>query len=437
MLWLLIFALAHAAPDDTYWALRDRLDTEFLLPGEDPGDSLPAAHRTDAAGEIKWADTTVLQGWYLGTLAIEYALLRDGAVDGFGDGRDAQDTATELALALHAVDRLDTFSADAFPDCQQPGILDGFFVRDDVPADFGVHFDGVTHLESDWTDSNPWLKEMSQDQAIHLWMGLALVRHFASDAVVDGVNLGDEAAAAGGRIGTHVAADGTWLITNPACDDKRVERGADARFFSTGMAAAIAEASGQPAPAEGLYPDLWEALRDPSNPGFVNSDNRHMVLALEGTGDSWADGFGDLLAVSGVEHWDAYPLVYLALHGTPVGHTADLQALDTRVWTDLQSLGDAEPAATWPDPASHPWTTWNRYIRPADEQGAPDEGHQGQRYSGLDYMLLFDLHAAVFRARWPSGSAKPAAPCGCRTGPPAGWGGLLLAMLLLLRRRAR
>lgn len=439
MLWMALLPLASATPDDTYTRLRDRLTTEYLVVGEGQGRSVPASRRVEDTHFMKWADATVQLGWYVGALAIEQALLAEGALPGFDPGRTAAESAAELAWALDAIDRLDAYPEGAFPDCDGgAGAPDGFLVRDDVPRDFHDHFEGIYGLNSDWIDS-VWLKEMSQDQAVHLLLGLALVQRYTDpDLVADGVHLREQAAAAAARIGAHLGGDGDWVIRNPTCDDKAVERGAEAAFYSTGFAAAVEVASGAPPPQDPLFPDLWEELRDPDHLAFQNSDNRHMVLALVATGDSWADGWGDLGASAAVADWDAYPLLYLALHGAPAG--ADLADLEARAWTDLEALGDAEVGGVAED-ADHPWTTWHRFIRPGEEHGVADPGEAGFGYPGLDYLLLHQLHAAVFRAEWPAEETEgppleePRA-CGCQTAPgvaPAG----LLALLLALRRRQR
>jgi len=82
----------------------------------------------------------------------------------------------ELYDALAALERLDNVANAAFPDpCTTTPALDGFFIRDDVPADFASHFPGITTIQSDFIDPTLTNKEESQDQVYHVQHGLALV----------------------------------------------------------------------------------------------------------------------------------------------------------------------------------------------------------------------------------------------------------------------
>lgn len=426
-----------ALADDPYWRVRDRLYDEFLVPGSDVGDMIPATRRVDDTASMKWADATIQLGWLVGALALEQALLADPSVlPTYGEGRTAEDAAADLALALQAVDRLDDHDPSGFPDCEGPWGLDGFFVRDDVPADITAAFPGISTIESDWIDPTLTNKEESQDQVIHLLVGLALVAKWTDPTLeVDGVNLRDQAIAATARIATIVAADGDWVIRNPGCDSRDVNRGSTAQFYSSPFADVFVAITGS-SPAEGLFPDAWQDSATPDFVGWENHNNLHMALALAAVGDAWGDDtYADLVTLSAVHDWQAYPALHAALWGLP----DDAAALDEALEAQLDELGDGEPASPWPyGPAANGWTTWHRYITDSAGAYTGEEGSTGYRYPGVDYLLARNLHAVLFEASWPE-EAEPtpiAGPdCGCRTGPGMPTAGLFAAGLLLSRRR--
>lgn len=435
----LLLLCAPALADDTYWRLRDRLTTEFLVVTEEPGGSIPATRRVDTTASMKWADATIQLGWYVGALAIEEALLRDALLPGFDQGgaRTADGSARELALALGAFDRLDDHAADGFPDCAGPWGLDGFFVRDDVPADFGAQFDGISTIESDWIDPTLTNKEESQDQLIHVLLGLAIVARVTDPELeVDGVRLRDQAVATAARFGAHAAADGEWVIRNPGCEDRAVNRGEAAQFFSTAIAATVASITGE-APAEGLFADAWEASADPDFPAWDNSDNLHMALALATAGDAWGEPTGPRIVTLAEAHrWEAYPALHAFLHGASAD--VDMDALEGRLSMQLDEIGEGDPASPWPSgPTSNGWTTWHRYIVESDEQYVGSSGSTGYAYPGTDWLLARMAYAAVWEVDWPVAAGdvpaeEEAVACGC-DGGSAAW--LVFAPVVGWRRR--
>ncbi|MFZ5478152.1 MAG: hypothetical protein ACOZNI_15405 [Myxococcota bacterium] len=430
---LLLSAVALA--DAPYTRLHDRLASEFMVVGPSVGESIPATRRVDSTASMKWADATIQLGWYLGALAIEEAILADPDVlPGFSDGRTHEQVVEELALALAAVDRLDDHAGDGFPDCAGPWGMDGFFVRDDVPADFGARFDGITVVESDWIDPTLTNKEMSQDQVIHVLVGLALVAKYTDPALeVDGVALRQQAVDAALRIGEHVAAGGDWVIVNPGCDDRPVNRGEAAQFYSTAFVAVVEAITGEVV-AEDLFPDAWQESADPEFVGWENANNLHMAMALAAAGDAWGDDtYADLVWLAEAYGWEAYPALHAALWGLP--GEADAAALRDRLDAQLEEIGDGEPASPWPyGPSPNGWTTWHRYITPADEHYLGSEGTEDFRYPGTDWLLARMLYAANFEADWPedtpdAGSPTGGGACGCSGGSA------LLVLPWLWRRR--
>src|SRR5262245_52740737 len=227
-----VLATASARADNTaqnlakYHRLRQRLVTDFTSVGAGPGQSQPAPERTDAAGLMKWGDGTIALGFYLGVLATEHYLLTNPeqfpGADG-GDPSQLDRTRTELFDALLAIERLDRSADAAFPSpCGTTPALNGFFLRDDVPADFFIRFPGITRIESDFIDPTLTNKEESQDQVYHVQHGLALVVALVpASVVVQGRSLRDIAIQEAQRIAKHFA-KGDWVIRNPACSNRAV-----------------------------------------------------------------------------------------------------------------------------------------------------------------------------------------------------------------------
>lgn len=431
--------MAAAYAQEPYWRMKDRLLRDFMVVGPEMGQSMPATRRVDGSS-MKWSDATIEYGWYLGALAIEERLLADELVPGFDEGgaRSAEASAAELALAVAVLDRIDAHPAEAFPDCAGPWELDGFFVRDDVPSGFNENFSGIGGMESDWIDPVLTNKEMSQDQVMHLLLGIAMVAKYTDPTLeIDGVAIRERAVAAAARIGAHVAADGDWVIRNPGCEDRDVDRGDAAQFYSTPIAATVEWITGS-APAEGLYPEAWDESAYAEYPAWDNTNNLHMAMALAAAGDAWGeDTWGRLVDLAEVNSWEAYPAAWAALHGPP--DEGELLALGDRLDAQLAAMGeDQEPASPWPAVTNHSFTTWNRYITPIEDSYGGQDDTSGHRYPGVDFLLARALQLALFEADWPADVEEEGGggeeSCGCRSADPGA--PLILALLALRRRRA-
>ena len=130
---------------EKYHALRARLLSEFTVVGEEQGQSQPADVRDDGEGFIKWSDSTIRLGWYIGVLATEHHLYTHPDLYPGAAAAPPEATLDELYDALLALERLDIVADAAFPPpCTQTQSLNGFFLRDDVPAGFHQSFAPLT-----------------------------------------------------------------------------------------------------------------------------------------------------------------------------------------------------------------------------------------------------------------------------------------------------
>jgi MYXO-CTERM domain-containing protein len=416
-----------------YTHLRQRLNTQYVKVGAAPGESVPAEVRHEAQGFIKFADATLNHGWYLGILATEYHLRTHLAVypgADNGDANAATKTLDELYFALNALERMDNVADASFPaPCTTTASKNGFFLRDDVPAGFHLHFPPLTSLQSDFVDPVLTNKEMSQDQVYHLLLGLALVKHLVPASVMThGKAPRAWAAEQARRIGENFAKD-SWVIKNPACGGREVNRGGKAIGYSSGTCKAFAFISdGAYVPTtQSLWDGIWDTLKSPTNPAYNDPDNLHMGMAIAAVGNGWgATTADDLLTLTAKEDWPLYSLAHRVLHGKAADNFCkNGAAVNTRARVMIDELPkDGEPACPLPGPpAAHGFTTNHRFTRPKSQHYVGAQGAEGQHFSGTDYMLLHNLYAIATPASWMQGPSV--APCaGFVEGTPPGDAGV-------------
>jgi hypothetical protein len=378
-------------------------------------------------------------------------------------------TLDELHHALAALERLDLVADAAFPPpCTQNESLNGFFLRDDVPAGFHQNFPPATTTYSDFVDPVLTNKEMSQDQVYHLLIGLALVKRFVPAGVsVQGRELSSWAVEQAQRIIEHVSAD-DWVIKNPACD-RNVNRGPLASGLSGGTRLAIEFITdGAYVPvANDVWIDIWSTANVPTYAGYLDIDNLHMAMALAAIGDGWgATTAEDLVTLGEEPGWPLYALLHRALHGdAAVGWCKTGAGVNDRARTMLDELPlGADIASPQPGMAVHGFTRSNRFMRGKETAYTGEPGSDGYRFNGMDFLLLHNLLALATPSTWeggsgpgipectelPDGGATSGAPaadaaedeggCGCHTAPSRGipaWLGAALPLLAARLRRRR
>jgi hypothetical protein len=394
---------------EKYHRLRQRLVTEFTSVGPGQGESQPAPERMDSQARMKWGDGTIALGFYLGVLASEHYLLTHPAAFPGADGGDPTrlaETRDELYHALRALERLDNQADAAFPSpCTANAALNGFFLRDDVPADFYTRFSGISVIESDFIDPVLTNKEESQDQVYHVQHGLALVVALVPDSVVvQGKALRTWAIEQARRITQHFA-HGDWIIRNPACGNRAVNRGENAIGYSYGetLAATYVTAGTFTPTTDPFWAGIWDTLRSPTNPAYSDEDNLHMALAIMAVGDGYGADTPQVMAtLAETQEWPVYPLMHRVLHPASDGFCTTAPMVNPRARGQLDELpGNPDPACPGASgPAPHGFTTHNRYIRGKSQAYVGPDGCDGIRYHGLDYMLLHNLYAIATPGTW-------------------------------------
>lgn len=395
-----------------YQKYRARLKDEFLLVGEGSGCSLPAdARKTEFSDSgttesIHFGDATVFLGWYMGILATEHFLLRKGLMDSPDQTLNISETEKELYFALKALKRLMKKAPSAFdtpcPDSssqQNASEAEGFFIRDDVKSNLKQAF-GADELESDYSALNPFQKEESQDQLIHLLLGLALVKKFIPENVhVQGKSLLKLAQKSAVKICTWPSQT-KWIIRNPFCGNKKVARGDFAVFFSYPIALPCHDIFDSEtdllATVRRFYKFLWRRVLKHRLPFIYNPTNRHLALTLACTTSSWGENsLKHIFRLSKKHDWPLYPLLHTALHheaSMQSGASADSDSSITELLLRAESMLNEAPEEGPSYEQSPPgWKASHRFLAGTSSQNLGYDPHQGMRFCGADFMLLHNL----------------------------------------------
>lgn len=410
---LTILLVAHSALwsqssyTGKYWNYRDSVLPKFISIGSGSGMSLPASWRDSADQKMSWSDNTIILGWYIGMLATEFHLLHENFYPDFSLGRQnaVSRNKTELFYALMALGRLDSIAEQSFHCDTSYTSINGFFIRDDVPQDFHANFPGINVLESDFTSSNVYNKEMSQDQAYHLLLGLSLVKAYIPDTLqLNGIFIQQEAINQALLILDWIQ-QANWIIKNPVCSlagqSKNVSRGADAELLSAGiskMASFFSDGSiDYDAKVTAQNQNIWNFLRDPGSPAYQNEDNMHMTMCIAAVGNAWGSGsFTDLMNLATVHRWYVYPMLNAALQNL---NSSKLEGhLDTLNFWTAGMLAEAPwqgPYSIYPQQNNHGYAVNIRFLHERSKHYLGNTNSGGQKYTGLDFMLLHNLYYII------------------------------------------
>ncbi|MGV3597284.1 MAG: right-handed parallel beta-helix repeat-containing protein [Bacteroidota bacterium] len=198
-LWSQTTAYSEDELHELYWTYRNRFKLYFTHIGNRPGDCVPMSARIDTStdntwcnfpnGYIKYGDGTSQLGFYIALLATEFKLLKDG-------GKPTQTTLNELYYTLRTIRRLDEAAERYYNPALTTGVLNGFFLRDDVNVDTRLRWQ---KSNTTMTDADAYQKigkdgngncneltftghapEMSKDQFACIIMGFALAKKFVT-----------------------------------------------------------------------------------------------------------------------------------------------------------------------------------------------------------------------------------------------------------------
>lgn len=377
---------------EKYENYRKILTGQFLASGLGQGFSLPA----DAIqpGSMHFGDSTLFLGWYIGVLATEYHLLTSGIIN--SPTLNVPGTLRELSLALRALRRLSRAAAGCFPQppASLPAGAKGFFIRDDVDDGFKTHFPGVTEIKSDYTAASPFDKEESQDQLIHLLLGLSLVKKYIPPRTFQLVLLLIMAQDLALKISSWPAQT-KWVIRNPYLGGMKVHRGPYARPFSYPISAAVQKihprgADIQPS-VRRLWKFLWKYVMRHGLGFFYNPTNLHLVSTLASISDSWGPkSLKHIIRRSKKFDWPIYPMLNVVLFTDQAPNKLDYKP---ELLARAEPMLDMAPENGLSQQGSPPgWKASHRFIFGRDEQDRGQDHYAGRDFSGLDFMLLHNLY---------------------------------------------
>lgn len=383
-----------------YQRYRARFKADFLRVGLDQGHSLPADARKNDS--IHFGDATVFLGWHIGVLATEHFLLQKGVLD--SAVLNPSDTLRELYFALKALERLMRKAPDAFESLfrQHRDEAEGFFIRDDVTVDLKHQF-GVEGIASDFIADDRFQKEESQDQLIHLLLGLALVKRFIPESVcVQGTFLVELSRQLAAKICTWPSVT-KWIIKNPYWEHKRVARGSCAVFFSFPIVVSLRyiddDETGLYTTVRGFYKFLWRHLLKYDLPCIYNPTNCHLALTLACISNSWgANSLKHIYNLSQRFDWPVYPMLNIAFHHELAQQNST--ARRGRYAADLidnatSMLRDAPDDGPSYEGSPRGWKASHRFLAGTYAQNFGFDHHRGMRFSGVDFMLLHNIYQII------------------------------------------
>lgn len=401
---------------EKYKIYRDRIKYFYKL-GDQPGDCLyssisgmfpPNGQRLNFGG-----DQTIEMSWFIGAMATEYKLQDHNKLD-------TDKTLKDLYYALMAFKRLDECE-DKEPWNKNEAKFDGFFMRCDMPSKtyikenaqafnkdlcptdtFGSRKPGMPFWVENTRYSN---SEMSQDQAIHMLMGLALVSKCLPDKELEFLDLNNNktsfnfhafAKMAFGNIISLIKNENSmnsnksWVIYNP--NGEKIELGGDAKFFAYGFAKAGQRITGrnyiQDIGKKASLRVLWEAAKIPT----PNEWNTSMACILAAIGDSWSSTEGTdkaIYSTSKKYDWDTYYVLLWQFMNDKNSSYLDKEKLMAQI-NSAPKYGTYYYGEDFGQKPEGGWASNNRFRNTKKEQFGRE--HFKGNYNGLDFMLLYNLY---------------------------------------------
>ncbi len=436
-----------------YWYYSERLNY-FTVPGTNLGEGYMAGIRNQI-GNSAWESMNYDQqaeylGNYIGVLATQYKILSDNQQE-YGMGYDCNNTLANLYYSLQTyLNQMDNCEGNPNIPCyggSNSPKPEGFFIRCYMPPvtgfflppwpsggtdlqivhsqelNFGLNstnlyegngsFNGLPPGKPGWINYvsvTDRCEDMSQDEAIDLLMGLALVAKFIptgshpiilNDGSTVSYDIRGTAVAIADAIVKWININGDWHIYKP---DRAtlVPNGSDAEAYAFALATTATKFTGYPIdtymPSDQTGYDIeWQTLtREYNN---VTSDDA-MALTLASMCDCYYDPPGiqttgycikELAQNPALEWDDFYLLLWSALNDKSSNdYVQDI--LQGAI--NLLNVGPCEGPYFYD--ASHyagsGWCTSDRWHHTNYEQNNGESGTFYGNYNGLDYMLLMNLY---------------------------------------------
>lgn len=405
----------------------------FVSFGTAPGEGLPASERNPdercteswhvgasgcdyadwetATGTYTWGDTTIWIGTWLAMLASEHAAFTRL-------GLDTTETRADILTALDAFDRLDR---QAEIDFGKPPALDGFFRREDVPAEFYRRPDGTPRFPLASAPSGGYScvsatcgdpsvaggSYVSGDQVIGLVFGTAMVAKLVPEtATSGGVGLRQRARAALHRIVKHLVDNG-YHVRAPDGTTPPNEWGGDVTAFGHVVGEVANDVCGTDFGVANYatVPGIW-ALADAS--WYVQSGiNQSMMMKLAALTAKWSP---DTMAWRAAERRaEIYPYVQAVLTQKPVGQGV----ADWQIESLLSSAPCGGPCNDTLACGNVPGWRGPDRVNSGEYRGGSFYGGAGE-FNGLDYMFIHNMYLLAKGGRYDV-TPTPRLATGCST----------------------
>lgn len=409
-----------------YWFYRERL--QYFVVNDNPenlGVGCVASERNSwGIQTIAYGQHIINFGYYLGVLASEYVLLNK-------QGINSDSTEKELENALKSYIRLDNCEKSERWGMSE-NKFDGFFMREDVPYNFLEKYSEKLNFGLDKKSTvyntkygigypayideiysydkrckiyvsrdtwNPKAGIISQDEAIGLLMGLAIVKKLMPDSSYSckTAKLITKTLINHMRNINESLGPKHWMIYNPQGELVDYSLGGDARAYSYGFAKAAEYITDEPIDSfysgyekRRFYKSLWNTFQFYG----VSNTHTHLVATLAAVGNSWTlfginrTGKG-ILKVNLKEKW--HPL-YLLVWKVLQSSNSDYFLADALI--DLNTAPEFGPYCLNDSIKSSfgGWASSAKYWHTREEQFEGTSGWFSGLYNGLDYLLLYNLY---------------------------------------------
>jgi len=423
---------------EKYWHYKERLHHYFVKVGPNVGESVVAYVRNKNRGYKRGfthGDQTIDLAWYIGILATEYRLLEK-------QGEDTKESLQALYYAIKAFERLDRCENGA-PWNLDSARLDGFFHRYDVSLyqnsklfsiegrnyqltakdKWGTRPAGMPTYILGFDDEggrfNPYSAEESQDQVIHLLMGFSLISKCLPDSNLSFYDIDNQqkifnfkqaAIENTDRVLRYINSH-AWNIKTP--EGKNVDRGATVIMYAYPLAIIGERITGKSYTtfwSQSWFSKIsWDLSRVPN---WVNDFNSTMALTLAALSDSWydmlpvahVDATGYYIRQCGkVWHRDIfYQLLYEFINDKKSKWYQKEETISTLnsapfngpyYWSQDSVVFSC--CGKIPGKPQGGWAYPNKYRGTKKEQEGRGRYPSRGNFSGIDYMLLYNLYQLV------------------------------------------
>lgn len=245
--------------------------------------------RRDGKTMAYWADGVWWLGHYVGMLALEYERFKL-------TNQDTSLTIKRLKAALETYLRLDYAAEKCWGSDSFALILNGFYLRDDIPADAKSIFkvdiilsDYVQHCNKEESKGNA----PSQDQAWASYIGLALVNKLVGDTTV--LRLSKEVATLllMGMQGETIDGKKTWQVVNPVTREIIQKKG-DIQWLQFAHASIGTYLTGEDMNLEKTNRKHWKNMWDLLQNNFLIDKYGHFnwygMMSLSAVLNEWGSG---------------------------------------------------------------------------------------------------------------------------------------------------